>query len=155
MLPQRGEESYNYAINMLGEGDLDKQALREMAFVESKYANDEGTFRKDNRSAYQITPIRFKEFQETMNPNNPRGKGLRSYTNNLKNKYNLDLSKLEYDDLNDPVVGTAVTRALLKLSPDSIGETVEERARQWKDFWNTKEGAGKVQKYIDDVSAMK
>ena len=155
MLPQRGEESYNYAINMFGEGDLDKQALREMAFVESKYANDEGTFRKDNRSAYQITPIRFKEFQETMNPNNPRGKGLRAYTNNLKNKYNLDLSKLEYDDLNDPVVGTAVTRALLKLSPASIGETVDERARQWKDFWNTKEGAGTVQKYIDDVSAMK
>ena len=155
MLPQRGEESYNYAINMLGEGDLDKQALREMAFVESKYANDEGTFRPENRSAYQITPIRFKEFQETMNPNNPRGKGLRAYTNNLKNKYSLDLSKLEYDDLNDPVIGTAVTRALLKLSPDSIGETVEERARQWKDFWNTKEGAGTVQKYIDDVSAMK
>jgi hypothetical protein len=90
-----------------------------------------------------------------MNPNNPRGKGLRAYTNNLKNKYNLDLSKLEYDDLNDPVVGTAVTRALLKLSPASIGETVDERARQWKDFWNTKEGAGTVQKYIDDVSAMK
>ena len=64
-------------------------------------------------------------------------------------------SLFEYDDLNDPVIGTAVTRALLKLSPDSIGETVEERARQWKDFWNTKEGAGTVQKYIDDVSAMK
>ena len=155
MLPQRGEESYNYAIDMLGEGALDKQALREMAFVESKYAKDEGTFRPENRSAYQITPIRFKEFQKTMNPNNPRGKGLRAYTNNLKNKYNLDLSKIEYDDLNDPVIGTAVTRALLKLNPESIGKTVEERARQWKDFWNTEEGAGTVQKYIDDVSAMK
>ena len=65
------------------------------------------------------------------------------------------LIKLPYATSYIPTSGTAVTRALLKLSPASIGETVDERARQWKDFWNTKEGAGTVQKYIDDVSAMK
>ena len=151
---QRGRPAYEYAIEMLGEDELDKLFLKEIAFVESKWANDEGTFRPMNRSAYQITPVRFEEFKETNNPESKRGRGLRAYTKKINDRWNIDLSNIEYDDLNDPVIGTAVTRALLKLSPEAIGKTPKERARQWKSFWNTQEGAGTVEKYLSDVAAM-
>jgi len=153
---QRGRPAYEYAIEMLGEDELDKLFLKEIAFVESKWANDEGTFRPNNRSAYQITPVRFEEFKETNTPESKRGRGLRAYTKKIKDRWNIDLSNIEYDDLNDPVIGTVVTRALWKLSPEAIGKTPKERARQWKSFWNTehKDAKGTVEKYLSDVSAM-
>ena len=97
----------------------------------------------------------FEEFKDTVNPKNPRGRGLRAYTDNIKNKYNLDVSNIKYDDLNNPLIGTAVTRALWKLKPDPIGKTVEERAIQWKRDWNTEKGKGTVEKYLKDIAAMK
>ena len=153
---QRGRPAYEYAIEMLGEDELDKLFLKEIAFVESKWANDEGTFRPNNRSAYQISEIRFDEFKETNKPESKRGRGLRAYTKKINDRWNIDLSNIEYDDLNDPVIGTAVTRALLKLSPEAIGKTPKERARQWKSFWNTehKDAKGTVEKYLSDVAAM-
>ena len=151
---QKGRPAYEYAIEMLGEDELDKLFLKEIAFVESKWANDEGTFRPMNRSAYQITPVRFEEFKKTNKPESKRGRGLRAYTKKINDRWNIDLSNIEYDDLNDPVIGTAVTRALLKLSPEAIGKTPKERARQWKSFWNTQEGAGTVEKYLEDIAAM-
>ena len=153
---QRGRPAYEYAIEMLGEDELDKLFLKEIAFVESKWANDKGTFRPMNRSAYQITPVRFDEFKETNKPESKRGRGLRAYTKKIKDRWNIDLSNIEYDDLNDPIIGTAVTRALLKLSPEAIGKTPKERARQWKSFWNTehKDAKGTVEKYLSDVAAM-
>jgi hypothetical protein len=153
-LPQKGREAYEYAIDKMGENNLDKQFLREIAYVESKYAEDEGSFRKDNRSAYQITPLAFQEFKETINPDSSRGRGLRAYANKIKDKYDVDISKATYDELNDPLIGTAVTRALWKLDPEPIGKTIEERAAQWKRYWNTKKGAGKEARYIDDVNFM-
>ena len=61
------------------------------------------------------------------------------------------LKKISYDDLNNPEIGTAATRALLKLIPDPIGETPEQRAVQWKRDWNTELGAGTVEKYLTDL----
>jgi len=153
---ERGRPAYEYAIEMLGEDELDKLFLKEIAFVESKWANDDGTFRPNNRSAYQISRIRFDEFKETNNPESKRGRGLRAYTKKIKDRWNIDLSNIEYDDLNDPIIATAVTRALLKLSPEAIGKTPKERARQWKSFWNTehKDAKGTVEKYLSDVAAM-
>ena len=153
---KRGRPAYDYAIEKLGEDELDKLFLREIAFVESKYANDEGTFRPQNRSAYQITPIRFKEFQDNMKSDSKTGKGFRAYANKIKDKYNLDLSQIQYDDLNDPIIGTAVTRALWKRIPEPIGSTPKERARQWKKYWNSESGAALVstEKYLKDVAAM-
>ena len=77
-----------------------------------------------------------------------------SLATSLKNRYNLDVSNIKYDDLNDPLIGTAVTRALWKLKPDSIGITPEERAVQWKRDWNTDEGKGTIEKYLTDIAAM-
>ena len=153
-IPQKGKEAYEYAIDKMGENNLDKQFLKEIAYVESKYAEDEGSFRKDNRSAYQITPLAFQEFKETINPNSSRGRGLRAYANKIKDRYDVDISKVTYDELNDPLIGTAVTRALWKLDPEPIGNTVKERANQWKRYWNTEEGKGTVDRYLDDVTFM-
>jgi len=153
-IPQKGKEAYEYAIDKMGENNLDKQFLKEIAYVESKYAEDKGSFRKGNRSAYQITPLAFQEFKETINPNSSRGRGLRAYANKIKDRYDVDISKVTYDELNDPLIGTAVTRALWKLDPEPIGNTVKERANQWKRYWNTEEGKGTVDRYLDDVTFM-
>ena len=148
-----GREAYEDAISKFSEGKDDANWLREAAWVESKFATDKNTFRKDNRSAYQITPIRFKELQKYLNPNEKKGAGMRRYNDKIIKEHGLDLSKISYDDLNNPEIGTAATRALLKLIPESIGKTPEERAVQWKRDWNTyAEGAaGTVEKYLTDI----
>ena len=56
-----------------------------------------------------------------------------------------------YDDLNDPEIATAVTRALIKLIPGPIGKTPEERAVGWKTSWNSSLGAGSVERYLEDM----
>ena len=53
--------------------------------------------------------------------------------------------------MNNPEIGTAVTRALIKLIPAPIGKTTEERAVGWKKNWNTELGAGTVEKYLTDL----
>jgi hypothetical protein len=150
-----GRDVYEKAIEKLGEGKDDKALLREYAFVESKFATDPKTFRKDNRSAYQITPIRFQDFQNALKPGADTGQGLRNYVDKVKDKHGIDLRNITYDDLNNPEIGTAVTRALIKLIPAPIGKTPEERAVGWKNNWNTELGAGSVEKYLTDLKYLK
>ena len=150
-----GRDVYEKAIEKLGEGKDDKALLREYAFVESKFATDPKTFRKDNRSAYQITPIRFQDFKNALKPEADTGQGLRNYVDKVKDKHGIDLRNITYDDLNNPEIGTAVTRALIKLIPAPIGKTPEERAVGWKNNWNTELGAGSVEKYLTDLKYLK
>jgi len=154
VLPEyRGRDSYEKAIQKFAESEKDAQLLREFAWVESKFANDPATFRKDNRSAYQITPTRFNELKTYLNPERKRGAGMRRYNNKITKEHGLDLKNISYDDLNNPEIGTAATRALLKLIPDPIGETPEQRAKQWKKDWNSysENAAGTVEKYLTDL----
>jgi len=152
VLPEyRGRDAYEKAIQKFAESEKDAQLLREFAWVESKFADDPTTFRKDNRSAYQITPTRFNDLKMYSDPNRKKGAGMRRYINKIKKEHGTDLKKISYDDLNNPEIGTAATRALLKLIPDPIGETPEQRAVQWKKDWNTELGAGTVEKYLTDL----
>jgi hypothetical protein len=152
VLPEyRGRDAYEKAIQKFAESEKDAQLLREFAWVESKFADDPTTFRKDNRSAYQITPIRFQDFKDSLNDNSKTGAGLRRYINKMEKKYNTNYRDIKYDDLNNPEIGTIVTRALLKRVPEPIGDTKEQRAVQWKRDWNTELGAGTVEKYLTDL----
>jgi hypothetical protein len=147
----RGQDVYEQAISKLAENEDDAALLREYAFVESKFATDPKTFRKDNRSAYQITPIRFQDFTNALKPEADTGAGLRRYVDKVQDQHGIDLRSITYDDLNDPEIATAVTRALIKLIPGPIGKTPEERAVGWKNSWNSSLGAGSVARYLEDM----
>jgi hypothetical protein len=146
-----GQDVYEQAISKLAENEDDAALLREYAFVESKFATDPTTFRKDNRSAYQITPIRFQDFTNALKPEADTGSGLRRYVDKVQDQHGIDLRSITYDDLNDPEIATAVTRALIKLIPGPIGKTPEERAVGWKTSWNSSLGAGSVARYLEDM----
>jgi hypothetical protein len=150
-----GKDAYESAILKFAESDLDAQLLREFAWVESKFATDKETFRKDNRSAYQITPIRFQDYTDSLKEDSEVGAGLRRYVSKMEKKYGANYQDIAYDDLNNPEIATLVTRALLKRVPEPIGETKEIRAKQWKKDWNTEEGAGTVEKYLTDLKYLK
>ena len=125
----RGREVYEQAITKLAEGEDDAALLREYAFVESKFATDPTTFRKDNRSAYQITPDKISRFHKRFKTRirGDTGVGLRRYVDKVQDKHGIDLRNITYDDLNDPEVATAVTRALIKLIPAPIGKTPQKK----------------------------
>lgn len=150
-----GRDAYESAIQKFAETPLDAQLLREFAWVESKFATDPTTFRTDNRSAYQITPIRFQDFTDSLKEDTEVGAGLRRYVSNMERKYNTNYRNIQYNDLNDPEIATLVTRALIKRVPEPIGETKEIRAKQWKRDWNTEEGAGTIEKYLTDLKFLK
>jgi len=146
-----GRSAYENAIQKFAESETDAQLLREFAWVESKFATDPTTFRTDNRSAYQITPIRFKDFTDSLKESSKAGAGLRRYVAKMEKKHNANYRNIQYDDLNNPELATLVTRALLKRIPQPIGQTKEQRAVQWKRDWNTELGAGSEEKYLTDL----
>ena len=76
---------------------------------------------------------------------------MRRYVDKVQDQHGIDLRSITYDDLNDPEIATAVTRALIKLIPGPIGKTPEERAVGWKTSWNSSLGAGSVARYLEDM----
>lgn len=65
--------------------------------------------------------------------------------------YNLDALKLA-DLAYDPLLALVMTRLKYMLISEEIPDSVEGRARYWKKHYNTEDGKGTVQEYIEKVA---
>jgi len=57
------------------------------------------------------------------------------------------------DDLGYPVLGAIAARLYLLNIPGAIPESIEDRARYWKDNYNSAAGAGTVEYFINKVGS--
>jgi len=66
-----------------------------------------------------------------------------------------DIREVKYEDLTDDTLNLIFARLYFMVSPRSIPNTVEGRAKLWKEIYNTSAGKGTIERYIDAVSTHK
>lgn len=63
---------------------------------------------------------------------------------------NVDISLVEWEHLRyNPYLSLLFTRLFYRLRPEVIPETIEERAKYWKKFYNTELGKGTPEHYLE------
>lgn len=67
----------------------------------------------------------------------------------LKSCLNVDLKRVKYNELDlSPILSLVFARLRYWTRKEAIPRTREERARFWKDFYNTSEGKGSPEEYM-------
>ena len=153
-----GENVTQRAVELVSFGDENAvEFLMEISKVESKYGTDPRTFQSDriSKGIFQIDPVALEEVQRRLDPNADVGANIRRYNEQLIESYNIDLSKITSDDLDKPLISAAVARAYLLSVPEALPkagyDNREARARYWKTYYNTSEGAGTVDYYLNST----
>ena len=71
--------------------------------------------------------------------------------------HNIDWPTVRWEDLRKPLYSGLAAR--LKLSnvkvPIPLASEIEEQGQYWKDYYNSKLGAGTVEKFVEDVEALR
>lgn len=131
---------------------VDKVFMIEIAMAETKLGTDNGTVRTEGaagRGAWQLDKIGFDESKNT--GAHPQ---VQTYIDRLK-KQGIDWMKVEWNYCNQPLYGAIAARIILLSKSFTIGATVEERAKQWKQHYNSGAGAGSAGEYIERVKTCK
>ncbi|XP_068743969.1 uncharacterized protein [Montipora capricornis] len=132
-------------INGLGIFPYDHKFLCRVAWVESKYGQDKGTYRPGYYGGiWQVDNI---GYQETITQS-----GLKKYWDKIKAKLGIDWSKTTWRDLEKPLYSGLAARLFLARIPAPIPTDLPSQAQYWKTHYNTEAGSGTVQKFIDDVN---
>ena len=157
---ETGILTYDEAINIVTETPEARQLLHEIAYVESRYGEHKNTFtREETASVFQIDRGRFEEFQRRQSTDPAINDGVggvqRLWVQDFKTKTGIDLDTVSFEDLNIPIIGAAVTRALWKNVTAAIPTTTQGRAPYWKEYWNSyhPNAKGTVRKYMRDTSS--
>lgn len=149
------KQAVNKANKLLGLPEskkVDKVFMIEIAMAETKLGTDNGTVRTEGnagRGAWQLDKIGFDETKNT--GAHPQ---VQTYIDRLK-KHGIDWMKLDWNKCNNLLYGAIAARIILLNKPFSIGKTVEERAKQWKQHYNSGAGAGSAGEYIERVDTCK
>ena len=112
-------------------------------------------------SPFQIDPIGYQDIAEKAEAGEGQTLKRASIANELLRNMDygddIDITNFDYDkssvdnQLRDPLIGALVTRLKLATIPKSIPSNLSEQAVYWKNKWNTKEGKGKPEEYINQV----
>ena len=70
----------------------------------------------------------------------------------IKTAFDIDLKTVKWDDLNySPLLAMIIARLHYKLRPGAIPQTLKGRAEYWKLHYNSVEGKGTVEHYIQSA----
>ena len=124
----------------------DKKFLRRIAWVESKFGDDPGTYRPGyNGGIWQVDDIAFQDTQATSaHPN------LKQKYEKIREKLKIDWENAIWDDLRKPLYSGLAARLFLSNLPHAIPDTLRGQAEYWKTYYN-KTGKGTVERFIKDV----
>ncbi len=138
-------------IDNYGLGSPVWEFLTRVAKVESCYGSHAGTNTGGGGlGPWQIDKIAFQDTKNTKSHPN-----LKNIYAKLKEKSNIDWSKIQYSDMTKPLYSALAARILLLNNPESIPTDEEGQAQYWKTHYNTVSGAGTVEDFLnkscDDV----
>ena len=127
----------------------DKGFLRRVAWVESKFGTDPGTYRAGyNGGIWQVDEIGFRDTQNTTSHPKLKGK-----YEKICEKLKIDWENTTWEDLRKPLYSGLAARLFLGNLPSSIPDTLQGQAIYWKENYN-KTGKGTAEKFIEDVEAL-
>jgi hypothetical protein len=119
------------------------------AKVESDFGTDKNTFKVSSSNIMQIEKTgAYKEVIRRLDPNADVGANIRRYNEQLKKELGLDLTKMSYEDLEQPIVAVAFARAYLYTIPKSIPTDITEQGGYWKKYYNTSSGKGTSRRFV-------
>ena len=129
----------------------DRSFLRRIAYVESKDGTDRRTYRAGyNAGIWQVDEIAFLATKDTSSHPSLNGKHQK-----IRQHLSIDWSTVTWNDLRKPLYSGLAARLFLSNIPQEIpfASEIALQATYWKLHYN-KNGAGTVQKFIDDVKAL-
>ena len=82
--------------------------------------------------------------------------GLTRKFESIHSRLGIDWTSVEWSDLRKPLYSAIASRLFVSNVPEPIPNSadIDGQARYWKHHYNSGEGAGSVQKFIDDVQAL-
>ena len=128
----------------------DHRFLRRIAYVESKDGEASGTYRAGYHGGiWQVDKVGFEDTQDTNS--HP---GLVYKFAKIKEKFGIEWSSVKWTDLEKPLYSGLAARLFLSNITETIPSELEEQACYWKEHYNTENGKGTPQRFIDDVKEL-
>lgn len=150
------DNSVNVVDKMFGYGDF----LKDIAYVESKYGKDKGTFSIYDKETGKDVPyyggiwrVDRIGFDDTQNVESHPG--LSKAYETIKNETGIDWKKVQYEDLQKPLYSAIAARLKLKLAQPPIpsAEDINARGQYYKQYYNSILGKGSPEKFTSDITA--
>jgi len=145
-----GKDVIEEAIKAVTFGDKNAAGFMfKTAKVESDFGIDKNTFKVSSSNIMQIEKTgAYKEVMRRLDPNADVGANIRRYNEQLKKELGLDLTKMSYEDLEQPIVAAAFARAYLYTVPKPIPTDIKEQGEYWKKYYNTSSGKGTSRRFV-------
>ena len=145
-----GKDVIEEAIKAVTFGDKNAAGFMfRTAKVESDFGTDKNTFKVSSSNIMQIEKTgAYDEIIRRLNPNADVGANIRRYNERLIKERGLDLTKMSYEDLEQPIVAAAFARAYLYTIPKPIPTDITEQGGYWKKYYNTSSGKGTSRRFV-------
>ena len=130
----------------------DNQLLRRIAYVESKDGTDSNTYRSGYHGGiWQVDEVGFRDTQDTSAHPALSGKFVK-----IHEIFDIDWRQVQWEDLRKPLYSGLAARLFLSNIPFDIpmASDIEAQGQYWKTYYNTADGAGTVDKFVEDVEAL-
>ncbi len=147
-----GKDVIEQAIKAVTFGDKNAAGFMfRTAKVESDFGTDKNTFKVSSSNIMQIEEKgAYNEIIRRLDSNADVGANVRRYNEQLKKEHNLDLTKMSYKDLEQPIVAAAFARAYLLTIPKPIPTDITEQGGYWKEYYNTSAGKGTSERFTKE-----
>lgn len=117
-----------------------RDMLRETACAETHFGEFPDRYEANGHSPYQIDEIRFHDTIIHLKEDD---------FDIALGKFGYNLMLVKFDDLkDDALLSTIIARLAYKRVPNRFPFRFEDRAAYWKDYWNTSDGKGTPEEYI-------
>ena len=130
----------------------DNRLLRRIAYVESKDGTDSGTYRSGYHGGiWQVDEVGFRDTQDTTS--HP---GLNAKFDEIQRKFGINWREVKWEDLRKPLYSGLAARLFLSNIPKDIpiASDIRAQGQYWKEHYNTADGAGTVDKFVEDIEAL-
>ena len=130
----------------------DHRLLRRIAYVESKDGENRNTYRQGYFGGiWQMDEVAFNDTLDTAS--HP---ALVNRFAAIKKSFGIDWRQVVWEDLLKPLYSGLAARLFLSNIAATIplAGNIEEQADYWKKYYNTEQGAGTQERFIDDVMTL-
>jgi len=152
------EDKIEFFAKILGDKPNEVEFMKEVVWQESKNGTVAGTYELDSKGkgSYGVAQVDRSGFNQIQGKiTNPKSKYFK-VAEALKEVSGIDLSTVKYEDLNDDLLSVIYGRLYLaQITDEPIPNTVEERAKYWKKYYNTSAGKGTVKGYLTNMEERK
>lgn len=130
----------------------DNQFMRRIAYVESKDGTHRLTYRRGYHGGiWQVDEVGFNDTQDVSSH-----QGLATKFDKIQEHFGINWRQVQWEDLRKPLYSGLAARLFLSNVPDRLpsASNIQAQGEYWKEHYNTRDGEGTVEKFVEDVMAL-